>query len=234
MATPTWGNNLTRPHRKAIDVPTHVPVFLITTWLLAMLPGAGQAFMIRQALAGGTRDVRAAIAGHTTGLLIWSSAAAAGLSAVLLADPGAYQAIRVAGGVVLVVLGINTLRASGKEKAPEPGPGPEPTGDGPDPARAQRRGAYLAGLGTALGNPKAGVFAISVLPQFVTAHGPVALSSVALGAVWALVNVCWYLLFTWAVARGRALVSRPAVLRRLSVVTGIVLLALGVAVAGGV
>ena len=207
-------------------MPTHVPVFLITTWLLAMLPGAGQALMIRQALASGTHGVRAAIAGHATGLLVWSSAAAAGLSAVLLADPGAYEAIRVAGGLVLVVLGVNTLRAAGKE--------PEPEEDGPHRARTEGRGAYLAGLGTALGNPKAGVFAISVLPQFVTAHGPVALSSLALGVVWALVNVCWYLLFTWAVARGRVLMSKSAVRRRLSVVTGIVLLALGVVVAGGV
>ncbi len=207
-------------------MPTHVPVFLITIWLLAMLPGAGQALMIRQALAGGSRRARATIAGNATGLLVWSTAAAAGLSTLLLAAPGAYAVVRVAGGVVLVVLGVNTLRAAGRTA--------EPAADGADGDRAGSRGAYLAGLGTALGNPKAGVFAISVLPQFVTAHGPVLLTSLALGMVWALVNAGWYLLFTWAVGRGRVLISRPAVRRRLSLVTGVVLLALGVAVAGGV
>ncbi|MGW1620421.1 LysE family transporter [Streptomyces sp. NPDC002172] len=78
------------------------------------------------------------------------------------------------------------------------------------------------------------MFAVSVLPQFVTADGPVLLSSVALGVLWAVVNACWYLLFTWAVGRGRALVSRPAVRRALDLVTGVVLCGLGVAVAGGV
>ncbi len=78
------------------------------------------------------------------------------------------------------------------------------------------------------------MFAVSVLPQFVTADGPVLLSSIALGVLWAVVNVCWYLLFTWAVGRGRALVSRPAVRRALNIVTGVVLCGLGVAVAGGV
>lgn len=89
------------------------------------------------------------------------------------------------------------------------------------------------GLGTCLGNPKAGVFAVSVLPQFVTTQGPVFLSSLALAAVWALVTACWYLQFTWLVDRGRALVSRPAVQRRLGLATGVVLLPLGVAVAAG-
>ncbi|MFG2789741.1 hypothetical protein [Streptomyces sp. NPDC048419] len=44
---------------------------------------------------------------------------------------------------------------------------------------------------------------------------------------------CWYLLFTWFVNRGSSLGSRPAVQRKLGMVTGVVLLLLGVAVAAG-
>ncbi|MFF4508816.1 LysE family translocator [Streptomyces sp. NPDC001401] len=209
-------------------MPTHLTAFLITTWLLAMLPGAGQALMIRQVLTGGLRAARGTIAGNASGLLVWSVAAAAGLSAVLLASPHAYAAVRIVGGVVLVVLGVSTLRTarSARAAASEPSAA-EPTG------RTGFWGGYLTGLGTCLGNPKAGVFAVSVLPQFVTTSGPVFLSSIALGVVWALVNACWYLLFTWFVNRGRALVSRPDVQRRLGMVTGVVLLLLGVAVAAG-
>ena len=82
-------------------MPIHLPVFLVTTWLLAMLPGASQALMIRQTLYGGLRVARASIAGIATGLLFWSTAAAAGLSAVLLADPRVYTGVRVVGGLVL-------------------------------------------------------------------------------------------------------------------------------------
>lgn len=182
--------------------------------------------MIRQTLEGGPRSARATIAGNATGLVIWSAAAAAGLSAVLLADPAAYAVVRVAGGLVLIVLGITTLRAARR------GPDSSSTSAETEPTSWWR--AYTAGLGTTLGNPKAGVFAVSVLPQFVTADGPVLISSIALGVTWALVNACWYLLFTWAVGKGRALVSRPAVRRMLSMVTGLVLLILGAAVASGV
>ena len=209
---------LAEPHAGAM--PTRLAAFVATTWLLAMLPGAGQALIVRQTLTGGRRAAWAGIAGTATGLLIWTTAAAAGLSAVILANPHAYAVIRAAGGAVLVILGVSTLLSLRGKPATDPAP--------------PRWGGYLAGLATNLGNPKAGVFAISLLPQFVTADGPVFLSSVALGALWALVTASWYVLFTWAVSRGRSFATRPAVHRRLQAVTGGVLLLLGVAVAAGV
>jgi threonine/homoserine/homoserine lactone efflux protein len=208
-------------------MPTHVPVFIATTLLLAMLPGASAALMIRQVLEGGQRTLQGTLAGNATGFLLWSTAAAAGLSAVLLASPTAYTALRIAGGIVLMYLGVKTLRTTINTTVST-----TPT------AKGERStgfaSGYLIGLSTNLGNPKAGVFAISVLPQFVTAKGPVFLSTVALGVVWALVSASWYMLLTWAVSRGRDLVSKPTVLRGLSVTTGVVLLGLGAAVAAGV
>lgn len=203
-------------------MPTHLPVFVLTTWLLAMLPGAGQALMLRQTLLNGRRAAWAGIAGTCTGLLIWTAAAAAGLSGVLLANPHVYALVRIIGGVLIAGLGVSTLLALRRDTAvPSVAPPSDP-----------RRG-YALGLATNLGNPKAGVFAVSLLPQFVTTHGPMFLSSLALGALWAAVTGCWYLLFTYAVDRGRTLVSRPTVNRRLQAVTGCGLLCLGVAVAAG-
>ncbi|MFE2940790.1 LysE family translocator [Streptomyces sp. NPDC059255] len=207
-------------------MPTHVPVFIATTLLLAMLPGASAALMIRQVLEGGQRTLQGTLAGNASGFLLWSTAAAAGLSAILLASPTAYAALRIAGGIVLIYLGVKTLRTS--LTAPSTATPSE------DTRRTGFASGYLVGLSTNLGNPKAGVFAVSVLPQFVTAKGPVFLSTVALGALWALVSASWYMLLTWAVSRGRDLVSRPTVLRGLNVATGIVLMGLGAVVVADV
>jgi threonine/homoserine/homoserine lactone efflux protein len=204
-------------------MPVHLPAFVVTTFLLAMLPGAGQALMVRQVVECGWRDALATAAGTCTGLLAWTAVAAAGLSAVLLANPGAYALVRVAGGLLLLGLGARTLLSLRRPAAPATRGGP----------REGRRRAYALGLLANLGNPKAGVFAVSLLPQFLTAHGPVFWSSLALGAVWAAVTACWYLLFTWAVDRGRDALSAPAFGRGLQLVTGCVLLGLGVAVALG-
>ncbi|GIF63525.1 amino acid transporter [Asanoa ishikariensis] len=204
-------------------MPTRVPVFVVTTWLLAMLPGAGQALMLRQTIEGGRRRAWASVAGTCTGLVVWTTAAAAGLSAVLLANPHAYAGVRIAGGVLLAGLGVSTLWSLRRPVAASLVAAPT-TGYGR---------AFAAGLATNLGNPKAGVFAISLLPQFLTDEGPVFLSSVGLGVLWALVTGAWYLLFTWAVDRGRALVARPAMHWRLQVVTGCTLICIGAAVATG-
>jgi len=215
------------PGKGSFPMPTHVPVFIVTTLLLAMLPGASQALMIRQVLEGGQRTLRGTLVGNASGFLLWSTAAAAGLSAVLLASPTAYAVLRIAGGIVLMILGVKTLRTT----LTTPVSTRPPSEGGRSSGFA---GGYLTGLITNLGNPKAGVFAVSVLPQFVTAKGPVFLSTVALGALWALVSASWYMLLTWAVSRGRDLVSQPTVLRGLSLTTGVVLLGLGAAVAAGV
>jgi threonine/homoserine/homoserine lactone efflux protein len=189
-----------------------------------MLPGAGQALMARQVVESGRRVALATVAGTCTGVLAWT-AAAAGLSAILLANPGAYALVRAAGGLLLFGLGVRTLLSLRRRPVAPATPG------GP---REGCRRAYVLGLMSNLGNPKAGVFAVSLLPEFLTAHGPVFWSSLALGVVWAAVTACWYLLFTWAVDRGRSVMSAPAFGRGLQLVTGCVLLGLGVAVAFGI
>lgn len=202
-------------------MPVNLTAYVVTCALLAMLPGAGQALMLRQTLTLGPRAAWATIAGTCTGLLVWS-VAAAGLSAVLLANPTAFAVLRAAGGVVLVALGISSLRTMLRlRRATEPDP----------PAPARR--AYLAGLGVNLGNPKAGVFALAFIPQFIAPPGPVFATAVLLGLLWALTTAAWYVVFVAAVDRGRSIVSRPAVRTGLHALTGVVLIALGAGVALG-
>ena len=103
------------------------------------------------------------------------------------------------------------------------------------PVRLAGRGEGAVGGAGQAGQGQAGdVFAVSLLPEFLSAHGPVFWSSLALGAVWAAVTGGWYLLFIWAVDRGRGFVSAPAVTRCLQLATGCGLLGLGVAVAAGI
>ena len=203
-------------------MPVHLPTFVVTAWLLAMLPGAGQALMLRQTLVHGRRAGWVAIAGTSTGLLLWSTAAAGGLSAVLLANPSAYHVLRIAGGALLVWLGVGTLRTIRRGHA-----APALPANG-------GRGAFLAGLATNLGNPKAGVFAISLLPQFIEPPGPVLATGLALGALWALTTAAWYVVFVAIVDNARSLVGRPGTTAALQGVSGIVLIALGAGVALGV
>lgn len=199
-------------------MPVHLPTFLVTAWLLAMLPGAGQALMLRQTLTRGRRAAWLSVFGTCVGLLIWSTLAAAGLSAVLLTNDVAYLVLRIAGGLVLVVLGLNTWWTLWRHRNLDVPPTPN------------ERSAFLAGLVTNLSNPKAGVFAISLIPQFIDPQGYAFLSAVFLGVLWALVVAAWYAIFIWVAERGRRVVTKPSVAIGLQVVTGLVLIVLGVTV----
>ncbi|MET8866044.1 LysE family translocator [Nonomuraea sp. NPDC004580] len=190
--------------------------------LVAMAPGVSTAVILRQTLASGRGSGVAATLGNETGILLWGLAAAFGLSALVVASQLAYDVMRVTGAVVLVVMGAQALW-----QARKPVPVTAVEGD----AVAGRRGAYLAGLGTCLANPKAAVFAMSFLPQFVPAGQDVPLTLVTLAVVWVAVDVVWYLMLIWAVAQAKAWLGRPSVKRRLEQISGVVLIGLGVRMA---
>ena len=200
--------------------------FVATTWLLAMLPGVGQALMLRQTLTEGPRVAVATILGTSTGLVIWSVAAGAGLSAAVLADPRIYRALLVGGGLVLAGIGGRTLWAAMRDRGH-----PADPSTCPQPSNGHRRGAYLAGVTTNMANPKAGVFAITLLPAFAGVGG--FLPTVGLGLVWSTVTASWYLLFVLLVSRGRTFITRPGAQKALGSASGIVLIAVGGAVALG-
>ncbi|GAA1712999.1 LysE family translocator [Nonomuraea bangladeshensis] len=195
----------------------HLLAFAGACVLIAMVPGVSTAIILRQTIRSGRGGGLAATLGNETGILLWGLAAAFGLSALLVASQLAYDVMRVAGAAVLVVMGVQALRQA-RKGAPAPEVATAPG----------RRAAYLAGLGTCLANPKAAVFALSFLPQFVPQgqEGPATL--VTLAVVWVLIDLLWYSLLIWAVARAADWLGRPAVRRRLEQISGVVLIGLGV------
>nr|BFF01471.1 hypothetical protein GCM10020241_31460 [Streptoalloteichus tenebrarius] len=140
-----------------------LPTFLVAAFLVAITPGPATMLLIRQSAVGSWRTVLATIAGIEAGVLFWALAAVFGLSAVLVASQFAYDVLRVVGALVLVWFGAQALLAARRR----------PEGDvavevAPVPDRPWR--AFHMALLTNATNPKAGVFAISFLPQFAPAR----------------------------------------------------------------
>jgi threonine/homoserine/homoserine lactone efflux protein len=184
--------------------------------LVAMVPGVSTAVILRQTLRAGRGSGMAATLGNETGILMWGLAAVFGLSALVLASELAYDVMRIVGAALLVVMGAQSLWAARK------GTPPVETA-----AVSGWRRSYLTGFGTCLANPKAAVFAMSFLPQFVPQGQNVPLTLVTLAVVWVLVDILWYGLLIWTVARAKDFLGRPAVKRRLEQISGVVLIALG-------
>jgi threonine/homoserine/homoserine lactone efflux protein len=196
--------------------------FLGACTLIAASPGPSTMLIIRQSL----RSRRAGfltVLGNETGVFIWGAVAALGLTALLAASQLAYDIMRTAGAVTLVAFGIKTLLdARGKREE-----------EGSQEAQAVRSGwtSYRAGLLLNLANPKAAVFAMSFLPQFVPADAPHLPTMIGLAATWAVFEVGYYGLYVWLVGRMEKVISRARVRKRLEQVSGTVLVLLGVRMA---
>lgn len=150
--------------------PERLALFAVAVALLALTPGPVWIYLISRTLAQGRRAGYFSLVGVMAGVLAHLCAAAFGLSALLLAVPWAFDAIKLAGAAYLLWLAWSTLRGAGFSFTPQPLP--------PAPDRVLFRQALLASVV----NPKVAVFYLSLFPQFVDpAAGSVLLQSLALG-----------------------------------------------------
>jgi threonine/homoserine/homoserine lactone efflux protein len=193
--------------------------------IVALVPGPSTAVIVRQSVVSGRRAGVAAMVGNESGVVLWGLAAAFGLSALLLASRLAYDVMRVAGAVFLVSLGVRALWRSRRGA-----PVDTEEEDFPQAGVSAWR-AYRLGLLTNFANPKAGVFAVSFLPQFVPHGAPVLPVLVVFSLVWALIDTVWYLGLIWVAGRAGRAFRRPAVRRRLERISGVVLVGLGLKLA---
>ncbi|MBO1335513.1 LysE family translocator [Streptomyces sp. VRA16 Mangrove soil] len=198
--------------------------FLGACTLIAASPGPSTVLIIKESLRS-RRSGFLTVLGNETGVFVWGVCAAFGLSALLAASEAAYTVTRVVGALVLVVFGVQTLRAARRTKGEagldDPAQTPAKTGFA----------SYRGGLLLNLANPKAAVFAMSFLPQFVPEGAPHLPAMVGLAALWAVYEVGYYGVYVWCVGRLRRVLSKAGVRRRLEQVSGGVLLLLGVRLA---
>lgn len=200
--------------------------FLVACTAVAAVPGQSTALIIRQSIRGGKRAGVATVLGNESGVFVWGCAAAFGFTALLAASQIAYDGMRVVGACVLVWFGVQSFRSARRMKRDEASQEPDELDDD-----ARTKGAlwsYRAGLLTNLANPKAAIFAMSFLPQFVPAHAPKLMTMVLLAATWAVYEVFYYSLYVWFVQRLRTFFSRRKVRRRMEQISGTVMLGLAV------
>ncbi|MBR2815487.1 MAG: LysE family translocator [Reyranella sp.] len=208
--------------------------FIGISALVIMTPGPDTAMTIRNTLMGGRAGGIATALGVSTGLTIWALATSAGLAALLIASEPLFLAVKYAGAVYLIWLGLQSLRAAWR-----PGGASILTAT---PARGRPalptlspRAAFRQGVISDLGNAKIAVFFTSLLPQFAP-HGPSGDSTdfaalAGLGLLFGAMTLLWLSGYALAVARLSHVLRRPRIRRTLDSITGITLIALGIRIA---
>ncbi|MFE5212787.1 LysE family translocator [Streptomyces sp. NPDC056600] len=221
--------------------------------LVAYLVPGPDFLVVVQAAAAHPAKGRAAALGAQTGLCVHMLAAAVGLSLIAARSPVVFEAVKLLGAAYLVHLGVRAVlaarRAAGARAArrdpatPPAGPGcgsgdaevEAEAGAKADGLGAGRRGrwrsGFTRGLLTNVLNPKAALFFLSVLPQFVHGEASPARQIFLLGALDVLIGVAYWFALVAVAARLRAFLARPAVRRRWELATGWLFVAIGVGIA---
>lgn len=147
-------------------------LFSGTALLLAVTPGPNMLYLMSRSASQGWRAGLVSLFGVVSAFLLHMTAAAAGLSALLLTVPLAYEVLQWAGALYLAWLAFQALRPGARTSFGALAPLP------PDPPATLFRMGFL----TCALNPKAAMLYLSILPQFVSpAHGPVLAQSLVLG-----------------------------------------------------
>lgn len=136
--------------------------FALASVILAVTPGPDMALYVGRAITHSRAVGLACFAGATTGILIHTMLVALGLSALLVAAPTAFLALKIIGAGYLVWLAYQSIR-HGSSFTPRSG-------------KATKVGSlwghYLTGIGINILNPKIVIFFLTFLPQFVSADDP--------------------------------------------------------------
>ncbi|RWO19251.1 LysE family translocator [Mesorhizobium sp.] len=151
--------------------------FFATTAIFAYIPGPAMLYAAAQTMARGRWSGLTAALGIHLGGYVHVVAAAAGLSVLFHAVPTLYMAVKLAGALYLIWLGVSLFRARAQDDA---------VISGIEPKSARR--AFFESITVEVLNPKTAIFFMAFLPQFIDASAtfPIWLQFLVLGTIFNL------------------------------------------------
>src|SRR5215831_12386762 len=170
--------------------------FCATETVLCFTPGPAVLFVVSVALARGARPGMAAATGILTTNAGYFALSATGVAAVILASGRLLALLRWVGAGYLVWVGLRMLiwRPTAADAL---------RADAPPPRPVQR--AFLRALVVQGANPKALIFFVALLPQFIDTSAPVGTQLLVLGASSTVIEFFVLLLYVAVAARARRL-----------------------------
>jgi len=174
-------------------------LFVTAGVALNLVPGPDTLFIVGNSVAKGRKAGICAVLGICSGCLVHITAAALGLSAILMVSSNAFAVVKYAGALYLTYLGIRAITTKSV------------IADGKVTEDRQAITIYYQGFLTNLLNPKVAVFFLSFLPQFVSAsntYGPVpfvvlGLTFMTTGTIWCLLVAVFASQLTGVLRRSR-------------------------------
>ena len=191
--------------------------------VLTITPGADMALVAKNVFMRGRSGSFATIVGICSGLFVHATASALGLSAILAASARAFEIVKWVGAAYLFYLGAMALRRAARAAAPALSQSAGASGKD----RSGWWGGFAEGMLTNVLNPKVALFYLTFLPQFIAPGDPVLRVSLFLASLHVVMGLVWLTIYSRALHKLNATMTRSGVRRAIEAATGGLLMALG-------
>jgi threonine/homoserine/homoserine lactone efflux protein len=203
----------------------HLLAFLLTVYVLILIPGPSVLFVVSRGVALGRRAALATVAGNALGLVFQGTLVTIGIGSIVASSDAVFTALKLIGATYLVYLGVRNIR---ERKALAEVFNPAAASAPKSLRRIVREGFFVGAT-----NPKGVLIFTAVLPQFIDrSQGHDTLQLATLGAICVVIALLSD--GAWAIASGTARHWLGRSSRRLETMSGVggaMLIALGVGLA---
>ncbi len=206
-------------------LPTrHLVEFLLTVYVLILIPGPSVLFVVSRGVALGRRAALATVVGNASGFALQLALVSIGVGSIVARSDAVFTGLKLIGAAYLVFLGVRNIR---DRKALAKLFGPSQTA--PKSLRTIIKEGFFVGAT----NPKGIIIFTAVLPQFIDrSQGHVTLQLALLGAI--CIAIALLSDGAWALASGTARHWLGRSERRLELLSGtggVMLIGLGIGLA---
>lgn len=189
--------------------------FVAASTALLLIPGPTVLLVLSYALSKGRSVAVASAAGVAFGDLVAMTASLIGLGALVLASATLFTALKWAGAVYLIWLGMKLIRSAPQE-------GLTPSKD------VNARGVFAHAAAVTALNPKSIAFFIAFVPQFLQPEAPLIPQFAILISTFVILAALNAIAYALLADKLRRVIARPAILTWITRAGGATLIAMGV------
>jgi RhtB (resistance to homoserine/threonine) family protein len=199
-------------------------LFVLMCVLLIILPGPDTAIATKNTVSVGRNGGLKTALGTCCALLIHTSAAVVGLSAIIVKSALLFSVFKYVGAVYLIYLGVKTLWSLKKTEVAA-------SVEMNTKSQVMNTSCFKQGFLTNLLNPKVAVFFLTFLPQFVDAGSNTFLPFLIMGFTYTALTAVWFFLYVLLINQISAFMKKPKTQTIIEGITGTILIGFGIKLA---
>ena len=196
--------------------------YLVAITLLTITPGVDTMLIIRNSARGGWKDGAVSSFGICSGLIIHAGVSALGISVILMQTAWAFSALKLIGACYLIWLGISNWKSVLQKKQLIVKNNLSTGNNGFNCMQSFKEGFLSNVL-----NPKAVIFYMAFLPQFINPSKSALTQSLILAGIHFIIAMIWQCFLALSINKLKNWLQQPKVNRIFGGLTGSVMILLG-------